>query len=158
MSSDNIFSYQEPLKIQLNKLENILASYAEESALVDKELKDIQELYRVKVNNLKPQIMMYGIYNAGKSSVINALLGKDVAKVADIPTTDNVDLYSWNEYEIADTPGIEAPIEDEMVTEEHLRRADVVLFVMSNTGSHDKASNYERMKKVDRSGKKLIVI
>lgn len=43
MSSDNIFSYQEPLKIQLNKLENILASYAEESALVDKELKDIQE-------------------------------------------------------------------------------------------------------------------
>ena len=115
MSSDNIFSYQEPLKIQLNKLENILASYAEESALVDKELKDIQELYRVKVNNLKPQIMMYGIYNAGKSSVINALLGKDVAKVADIPTTDNVDLYSWNEYEIADTPGIEATIEDEMV-------------------------------------------
>ena len=156
MAEENIFSYQEPLNNLRSRLEGVLSNYSSESALVDNELRAIQDLYKLKVNNLKPQIMMYGIYNAGKSSVINALIGKDVAKVADIPTTDNVDLYQWNEYEIADTPGIEAPIEDEMVTEEHLRRADVVLFVMSNTGSHDKASNYERMKKVDRSGKQLV--
>ena len=141
MAGENIFSYQEPLNNLRSRLEGVLSNYSGESALVDNELRAIQDLYKLKVNNLKPQIMMYGIYNAGKSSVINALIGKDVAKVADIPTTDNVDLYQWNEYEIADTPGIEAPIEDEMVTEEHLRRADVVLFVMSNTGSHDKASN-----------------
>ena len=158
MAGENIFSYQEPLNNLRSRLEGVLSNYSGESELVDNELRAIQDLYKLKVNNLKPQIMMYGIYNAGKSSVINALIGKDVAKVADIPTTDNVDLYQWHEYEIADTPGIEAPIEDEMVTEEHLRRADVVLFVMSNTGSHDKASNYERMKKVDRSGKQLIVI
>ena len=93
MAEENIFSYQEPLNNLRSRLEGVLSNYSSESALVDNELRAIQDLYKLKVNNLKPQIMMYGIYNAGKSSVINALIGKDVAKVADIPTTDNVDLY-----------------------------------------------------------------
>nr|WP_304153397.1 GTPase [Megamonas hypermegale] len=112
----------------------------------------------MKLKNLKPQVMVYGIYNAGKSSIINELLKADKAIVNDKPTTDRIDYYEWNGYEIADTPGVGAPIEHEEVTNAHLKKADVVLFVMSTTGSNEKAENYTRMKNIVDAGKKVIII
>ena len=102
--------------------------------------------------------MVYGIYNAGKSSILNELMGEDKAIVQDIPTTDRVDYYAWQGYKIADTPGVMAPKIHEDVTTEHLKKADVVLFVMSTTGSNEKAENYQRMKAIVDAGKKIIII
>lgn len=158
MEERSIFAYQEDLSNQHAKLKGIASAYADENSTIAGELKNIDLLYQEKIACLRPQIMMYGIYNAGKSSIINALIGKEVAKVADVPTTDSIDKYQWHDYEIADTPGVDAPIEHEMVTEAYIRQADVVLFVMSNTGSHDKAANYERMAAIDKNGKQLVVI
>ena len=59
--------------------------------------------------------MVYGIYNAGKSSILNELIGEDKAIVEDTPTTEAVTYYDWQGYKIADTPGIFAPIEHEEV-------------------------------------------
>lgn len=39
------------------------------------------------------QVMLYGAYNAGKSTLVNALLGQEKAPVRDIPTTFQVDRY-----------------------------------------------------------------
>lgn len=158
MEERSIFAYQEDLGKQQAKLQGIVSAYADENSTIAAELKNIEVLYQEKIACLRPQIMMYGIYNAGKSSIINALIGKEVAKVADVPTTDSIDKYQWHDYEIADTPGVDAPIEHELVTEAYIRQADVVLFVMSNTGSHDKAANYERMAAIDKNGKQLVVI
>lgn len=158
MEERSIFAYQEDLGKQQAKLQGIVSAYADENSTIAGELKNIEVLYREKIACLRPQVMMYGIYNAGKSSIINALIGKEVARVADVPTTDSIDKYQWHDYEIADTPGVDAPIEHELVTEAYIRQADVVLFVMSNTGSHDKAANYERMAAIDRNGKQLVVI
>lgn len=158
MDERSILDYQADLGNLHVKLQGIAAAYADESKAIADELKNIDALYQDKIACLRPQIMMYGIYNAGKSSIINALLGKEAARVADVPTTDSIDKYQWHDYEIADTPGVDAPIEHEQVTEAYIRQADVVLFVMSNTGSHDKAANYERMAAIDRNGKQLIVI
>lgn len=158
MDERSILDYQADLGNLHVKLKGIAAAYADESKAIADELKNIDALYQDKIACLKPQIMMYGIYNAGKSSIINALLGKEAARVADVPTTDSIDKYQWHDYEIADTPGVDAPIEHERVTEAYIRQADVVLFVMSNTGSHDKAANYERMAAIDRNGKQLLVI
>ena len=102
--------------------------------------------------------MVYGIYNAGKSSIINELLGDDLAAVNDKPETDSVDEYEWNGYIIADTPGVGAPIKHEEVTTEHLRRADIVMFVMASTGSNEKDDNYRRLKAITDAGKKVIII
>ena len=102
--------------------------------------------------------MVYGIYNAGKSSIINELLGDDLAAVNDKPETDSVDEYEWNGYTIADTPGVGAPIKHEEVTTEHLRRADIVMFVMASTGSNEKDDNYRRLKAITDAGKKVIII
>ena len=111
-----------------------------------------------KLKDVKPYIMVYGIYNAGKSSIINELLGDDLAAVNDKPETDSVDEYEWNGYTIADTPGVGAPIKHEEVTTEHLRRADIVMFVMASTGSNEKNDNYRRLKAITDAGKKVIII
>lgn len=111
-----------------------------------------------KLDALKPQIMVYGIYNAGKSSILNELMREDRAEVGDQPVTDHITYYPWNGYEIADTPGVDAPKEHEKVTQAHLKKADVVLFVMSITGANERRQNYERMKAIADAGKKIIIV
>ena len=48
-----------------------------------------------KLDDNTLQVMLYGAYNAGKSTLINALIGQEKATVNDIPTTDTVDYYDW---------------------------------------------------------------
>lgn len=153
-----IINYFELIKEKYVKLQGIMEPYMNSIPQIKHIMKDIQSLYDIKLKSLKPQVMVFGIYNAGKSSIINELLKADKAIVNDIPTTDKIDYYEWNGYEIADTPGVGAPIEHEEVTNEHLKKADVVLFVMSTTGSNEKAENYIRMKNIVDSGKKVIII
>ena len=147
-------NYQEILLKKAKYTENIIEQYKDISP---KSLVLFQEINK-KIKNITPEIMVYGIYNAGKSSILNELIGENKAKVQDIPTTDTVDYYNFNGYKIADTPGVFAPIEHEEVTEEHLKKADIVLFVMSTTGSNEKAENYKRMKLIDQAGKKIIIV
>ena len=134
------------------------APYMEKMPVVAAKMADIEKLYKEKIENTKPQIMFFGIYNAGKSSLLNELLRDDVAKVADVPTTDHVDYYNWRGYTIADTPGVGAPIEHEKVTNEAIRNADAVLFVMTNKGSFEKKENYVRMKDIVDAEKKVIIV
>lgn len=153
-----LIDYPKLLNEKYQTLQAVVNPYVEELPNITPVMKDIQNVYDMKVNNTKPQIMVYGIYNAGKSSIINELIRDDKAVVRDKPTTDRVDYYDWNGYKIADTPGVGAPIEHEQVTNEHLKIADVVLFVMSTTGSNEKKENYVRMKDIVDAGKKIIII
>jgi len=129
--------------------------YPEDSADIAKKFFEVND---TKIRTVEPEIMVYGIYNAGKSSILNELMGSDKAAVNDVPTTDTVTYYDWQGYKIADTPGVMAPIEHENVTQEHLQKADIVLFVMSTTGSNEKAENYQRMKSIADAGKKIIIV
>lgn len=153
-----LIDYQKTLYDLLGKLENTVSPYVSSSEEIKELLQKIKELYEHKIESVKPQIMVYGIYNAGKSSIINELIKSDKAEVADKPMTDAVTYYEWNGYEIADTPGVGAPIEHENVTMEHLKKADVVLFVMSSTGANEKKENYIRMKDIVEAGKKIIIV
>jgi tRNA U34 5-carboxymethylaminomethyl modifying GTPase MnmE/TrmE len=74
-----------------------------------------------KVNERTLRIQLYGTYNAGKSTLVNVLLGKNEAVVGEIPTTDKVDEFNWNGYKLLDSPGVNAPIEhEEIVTAQPL--------------------------------------
>jgi GTP-binding protein EngB required for normal cell division len=132
--------------------------YAQKAPELASSIGFIKSFVAEKVAQNQPEIMVYGIYNAGKSSIINELIGRDEAEVNDKPTTDRVQYFTFNGYRIADTPGVGAPIEHEQITQEHLRKADVVIFVMSNTGSHDLAQNYTRIKEIHDSDKKVIIV
>lgn len=156
--SNQLIDYQTKLNEELQRLQADVQPYEDTHSEIKVAIGKINELYKTKLADVKPQIMVYGIYNAGKSSIINELLGRDEAVVADKPMTDSVDYYEWNGYKIADTPGVGAPIEHEEVTTEHLKKADVVVFVMSTSGSNEKAENYVRMKDIADAGKKIIIV
>ena len=115
-----------------------------------------QELQQ-SIENKVLQVMLYGAYNAGKSTLINALLGREAAKVNDIPTTDSIDLYDWDGFHLLDTPGINAPIEHQKTTEEQLKRSSVMLFVIRE-GDQDVRDVYERLFDMLRRGKKVFIV
>lgn len=151
----DIKDYQSILAAKAERVEPFFAKYPEDAAEL---AKTFAEINNGKIRKVEPEIMIYGIYNAGKSSILNELIGEDRAKVEDKPTTDTVTYYDWQGYKIADTPGIFAPIKHQEVTQAHLKKADIVLFVMSTTGSNEKAENYKRMKEIADAGKKIIIV
>ncbi len=152
-----LINYQKDIIAVSKKLDAALTAY-EKDAQMQPHIQEIRTIYQHKIKDIKPKLMVYGIYNAGKSSILNELLGEDRAKTADIPQTDKVDAYPWNGYELFDTPGVGAPIKHENVTNTQLKEADIVMFVMSTTGSNEKAENYRRMKDIADAGKKIIIV
>jgi|GEM_PF-2956466 len=111
-----------------------------------------------KLQNLKPTIMVYGIYNAGKSTLINALIGQEKAKVSDRPETDTVTEYHWQGIRLFDTPGIDAPIQHQNITEAHLKQTEVVLFVVSSDGAFDERYIYTHLERILRANKPVILV
>jgi GTP-binding protein EngB required for normal cell division len=111
-----------------------------------------------KLANLQPSIMLYGIYNAGKSTLINALMGAEHAAVSDRPETAMIHRYDWHGYQIFDTPGVDAPAEHQQITEAHLIGVEVVIFVMSTNGAFDESSIYKRLAQVMQNQKHLIIV
>ncbi len=100
-------------------------------------------------------IVVAGEFNAGKSALINALLGQKVLVEGATPTTSRVTLVKWGEQaiekivdenfaiytyplpllkelNIVDTPGTNAIIrQHERLTDEFVPRSDLVLFITS---------------------------
>src|SRR5512141_2693712 len=100
-------------------------------------------------------IVVAGEFNAGKSALINALLGQKVLAEGATPTTSRVTLIKWGErpaeqvvdesfaifthpltllkeLNIVDTPGTNAIIRrHERLTDEFVPRSDLVLFITS---------------------------
>lgn len=91
---------------------------------------DVIAEWKKRIEEQKIHVMLFGAYNAGKSTLINALVGREVAKAGDVPTTDAVDVHEWDGHLLLDTPGVNAPIEHEEISREQLQRADLVVFVM----------------------------
>ncbi|MEA3522415.1 MAG: GTPase [Campylobacterota bacterium] len=112
-----------------------------------------------KVENFNPTIMVYGVYNAGKSTLLNALFGKEeMAKTGDSPETSTVNDYIYNGYTIYDTPGINAPQEHENITQAHRAKAEVILFVISNDGSFEDAYVYDKIAEIVKEKKPLLIV
>jgi len=102
-------------------------------------------------------IMLYGAYNAGKSTLVNTLLGRYEAKENDIPTTDSIDVYNWNGFKLLDTPGVNAPIAHENITQEQIKRSGAMLFVIRE-GDQDSKDIYERLFSMLKQNKKVFIV
>ena len=111
MENSILLDYKSVLDRNKNTLLNILKSYSDDNPKLSHIINNIEEISNHKLKNIKPYIMVYGIYNAGKSSIINELLGSDEAKVNDKPETAVVQEFEWNGYTLADTPGVGAPMD-----------------------------------------------
>lgn len=123
------------------------------------ELKSFSEHIDNKIATFKPTLMVYGVYNAGKSTLLNAIFGVDeMSKTGDSPETAEVHPFEYNGYTIYDTPGINAPIKHEEVTMEHLKKTELVLFVMSNDGSFEERYVYEKIGDILKDEKPVLIV
>ena len=126
-------------------------------------------------------LVIVGEFNAGKSSVINAVLGEKFLKEGILPTTNEITVLKYGEkskteqssdgfytqtvpaellkeVNIVDTPGTNVILErQQRLTEEFVPRADLVLFVLSAdrpmTESEIKFLSY-----IKKWGKKVVFI
>ncbi len=103
----------------------------------------VEQIFEEKKRKPDACIMVYGVYNAGKSTLINVLLGREEAAMDDIPLTDQVTAYAWDKYSILDTPGVDAPIAHEDVTKAQMLKADAVIFVVDPLGTVEEAKTLE---------------
>lgn len=119
-------------------------------------LADVQAL----LDKIAPEIMFYGIYNSGKSSLLNAMLspdGTEIAAVADAPCTAVVTPYELAGYVIHDTPGLDAPPEHERVSKAQLARSHAVVFVVSDSGNFEEARVTDELGRIHANSKALLV-
>lgn len=140
----------------------LLALYDEVDPLCETYNKDavasIRELTRAKKAQAGATIMVYGVYNAGKSTLINALLGQELAAVADVPETARVQGYRWGDFEVLDTPGIDAPLEHEAITREQLIQSDVVIFVVNPLGVVEEEKTLDVLLELVLAGKMIFLV
>ena len=106
----------------------------------------------------RPIIMVYGIYNAGKSTLLNALAGEERAAVSNRPETSKVTPHQWRDFTILDTPGIDAPQEHEEISQQQLAQADAVVFVLDSTSTFEEIRVYEELADILAARKRTIVV
>jgi hypothetical protein len=113
---------------------------------------------RQALDAYRPSLMVFGLFNAGKSTLINALLGVPEARVSDAPCTDRVVSYRFGEYELLDTPGLDAPPSHEQVSEAQVARTHVVAFVIGTDGSFDEVQTVRRLAQLVVERKPVVVV
>jgi small GTP-binding protein len=125
-------------------------------------------------------LVVVGEFNAGKSALMNALLGEKVLAEGVTPTTSRVTLVKWGEHiaeqvvdenfavfthplpllrelNIVDTPGTNAVIrQHERLTNEFVPRSDLVLFVTSADRPMTE-SERQFLERIRAWGKKVII-
>src|SRR5260221_3048986 len=125
-------------------------------------------------------IVLVGAFNAGKSSIINALIGQPVLEVGATPTTTKIAILRHGpdvqrlqagevetvfdpsplleRVSLVDTPGLESVFKQhDEVTQRFLHRADMVLLVMPATQAMS-AKNVEYMQSLRTYGKRVIIV
>ena len=91
----------------------------------------------------KPTIMFYGLYNAGKSTLINAIFQNKIAEVGPVPTTAASQAVDWDGYTLLDTPGINAKDEHTQIAEQEIDSSDLILFVLDNMDGFERKIVYQ---------------
>ncbi len=110
-----------------------------------------------QITSSTPELLLYGNYNAGKSTLINLLTSSQQAQVGDIPTTAGINSYEWNNALLLDSPGVNAPIEHEKVTADHIHQADLVIFVI-RSGDVDEIGLYQNIAEMLKQQKQLFIV
>lgn len=155
---NHLFSCRKLLEQAAQQTLDIAHRYASQTPDINRLRTSVQTFLQTRLDDLNPKIMVYGIYNAGKSTLLNALIGEAKAPMNDIPTTKRVVPYAWHEYTIFDTPGINAPEKDEELSKAQLEQSDVIIFVMDTEGTFSLAKNYRELADIIRQGKHLLIV
>ncbi len=123
----------------------------------------IEQMWNEKVKKKPPvSLIFYGVYNAGKSTLINALTGEDLADIGSTPTTRKIQSYPpWKDAVIfVDAPGKDAVTgsDFEEVSKENILEYDAILFVISADTQFEEKWIWEEIKELLKIKKPLFLI
>lgn len=124
---------------------------------------DYDNLINECITNLidceKPRLTVCGVYSAGKSTIVNVLCRKEVAEMGAQPKTDKVTEYKNEnkDYILVDSPGVDAPIEHEKITDDFIKKSNVIMFVIS-TKNVESEANYRKINEWMKYEKPLLIV
>ncbi|HHP0356513.1 MULTISPECIES: GTPase [Campylobacter] len=114
----------------------------------------------------KPTICVIGLYNSGKSSLLNALTNsfdKNNFSVADIVKTKEIKSLEYEDVIFTDTPGLNVDEDDDANASKGFLQSDIYLFVHSVLTGELHKQEFEYLKKLvenndDNFVKNLVII
>lgn len=134
------------------------AEFIQKNQLESIDFQAVKTMFEDKRQKADAHIMVYGVYNAGKSTLINALLGREAAEIDDVPKTDSVSAYRWGRYDILDTPGVDAPIAHQKITDEEMLKADAVIFVVNPVGAAEELATLSKLLELVKARKQVFLV
>lgn len=89
-------------------------------------------------------IVFVGQHDAGKSSLLSCLTGRDDIPIGVGPTTSRTSRYRWSGHVLIDTPGVLAGVDasHDALAWEALETSDVIVFVTTVEGLDDATADY----------------
>lgn len=134
-----------------------LYDICENNKLKELYLDDLNKIESL-LNKINPSLMFYGVYNSGKSTLLNAIFGELKASVADIPETHKVTYYRWKNFDLVDTPGVNGPLKDFKISKLELEKHDIIMFVIDDSDSFDSMFVAEEIVDIISNKKPLIIV
>lgn len=133
---------------------------------VNRAMDEMFENEMKKVNDMLNQellISLIGEVNAGKSSTINKIIGKEIASTNPMPgETVSIDPYNLEGLEnikFMDTPGLNDPNdENPKKTLEFVQQSDVVLFFLNAAGTVFSESEKEKFAGIEKHNKDILIV
>ncbi len=106
------------------------------------------------------RIDVVGLEKAGKSSLVNAILGQDMAEVGANPTTSAPTAYPAPEQGIVllDHPGFDSAVFSAAETEASVGRSDLILYVALPEDADERQAHRQVERYADELGKPLIFV
>lgn len=98
----------------------------------DRFLTDTGTMTPSKFLDVPLTIALLGYFDAGKSTLVNALLGENRAPMGAAPETKGLHAYTWNGLRVLDMPGRQAREQELEKALEGLREAHAILYVVSS--------------------------
>jgi GTP-binding protein EngB required for normal cell division len=80
------------------------------------------------------RLALFDQHNAGKSTLVNALLGERRAATGDAPTTRTAGAYDWRGFHVVDLPGSNARRAEQEEARRALEDAHAVLYGLGLVG------------------------
>lgn len=145
----------------MKRIENQLHWLAENQSVFKEVLGDAANTVikdvKSHIENTQPKVYLLGPYNAGKTTLASASIGKIVANIADVPTTQCSTEYCGEGMSIIDTAGVDVHTEHDTATVHTMEAASVILFVV-RAGEHDSEAIYGHLLYWVKKGKRIAVV